>query len=91
MELFDNEFNSGDRYWKKNMDGAISDESSNDEEDEEKDQGDSIPDRILFYRLQHHKKLSETVQNLSNPLSPGSENPTMRTFDPRWFHKSQNH
>lgn len=85
MELFDSEFIAGDHYWKKNMEGSVSNDSSDDEEDEEEDQGDRIPDRILFYRRQHHKKLTETYKNLSNPLSPGSENPTVRLFDPESF------
>lgn len=79
MDFYDGEFIAGEHYWKTGDAGAADDASDKEDRDQEEDGADGenerIPDRIRYYREQHHKVLMDTHADMSNPLSPGSGNP----------------
>lgn len=80
MELYDDEFLAGDHYWKTDGAGSADDASAKEEKYEEEEDGEAddsyrIPDRVRYYRGQHHKELMGTYADMSNPLSPGGGNP----------------
>jgi hypothetical protein len=88
MESCDQELLAGERYWKQYEDRAV----LLDEDAELDDQSDvtfrdtpvygyneassRIPDRINFFRSQYRKRILESYEELSNPLSPAAGNPT---------------
>lgn len=80
MDVYDEEFLAGDHYWKTGGTGSADDASANKEKDDEEEDGeaddsDGMPDRVRYYRSQHHKELMGTYADMSNPLSPGGGNP----------------
>lgn len=82
MELFDEEFLTGDRWWKE-------------EEDEEgKVDVERIPDRVKFFRRRRRAAVMERLGEMTNPLSQEGSIPseinigtyftTMGSFMGRW-------
>lgn len=64
MELFDEEFLKGERWWKSHGEG----------EGREIDVV-QIPDRVRFYRRQRRAVVMENLGELTNPLSQGGSIP----------------
>ncbi|KAF4446813.1 ankyrin repeat protein [Fusarium austroafricanum] len=79
----------GDQYWKRDEDCQLTSVDSDDDDRRWKEEDDTlediktarienwkIPDRVQFFWRQNRRQELETLEEASNPFSPGGGNPT---------------